>query len=173
MTFIQTLQAIEVAHCVVGLVPSNALQTAAQISSRLVVVWGILRPVPESLDSVGLPMLMTAWSIAEATRCLYHALNIYNIVPYFITWCRYSFFILLYPIGVSGEFVAIITALPHIIRRNLFAIHIPKPINMDFSYDLFLYGFMLSYIYFLPKLYFYMLSQRKKFVGGDVAKKSK
>ena len=147
-----------------------------QIASRLIVVWGILRPVPESQDSIGLPLLMTAWSIAEATRYIYYALNIYDLVPNFITWCRYTFFIALYPMGVAGELLAIVSALPHIIRRGLFAIPLPNPLNISFYYEYLLYGVMLSYIPLFPQLYFYMLGQRKKFVGAvdkDKAKKAK
>lgn len=145
-----------------------------QIASRLIVLWGILVPVHESREGVGLPMLMTAWSIAEATRYLYYALNIYDRVPHFITWCRYTFFIVLYPIGVLGELTTIVTALPHIIRRNLFAIPLPNPINISFYYDYLLYGIMLSYLPLFPQLYMYMLNQRKKFLGSkDVDQKKK
>jgi very-long-chain (3R)-3-hydroxyacyl-CoA dehydratase len=173
VTFFQTLQAIEVVHCVIGLVPSNAIQTAMQILSRLIVVWGILRPVVESQDSIGLPLLMTAWSFAEATRYIYYALNIYDAVPYFVTWCRYSFFIVLYPVGVTGELVTIVSALPHIMKRSLFAIPLPNPINVSFYYEYLLYIVMLSYLPFFPQLYGYMLTQRKKFLGPQVKETAK
>src|SRR5689334_51237 len=84
ITLFQTLQAIEVLHCVIGLVPSNAFQTAMQIFSRLVLVWGILRPVPEARASLGVPLLLGAWGLAECTRYIYYALNIYDIIPKFI-----------------------------------------------------------------------------------------
>jgi len=173
ITFFQTLQSLEVLHCVVGLVPSNAIQTAMQIASRLIIVWGILLPVVEARDSIGVPLLLFAWSIAEATRYIYYALNIYDKVPGFLTWCRYSFFILLYPIGVSGELISIVAALPYIIRHSLFAIALPNPLNVSFYYEYLLYGVMASYIPFFPQLYFYMLNQRKKFLGSDPAKKAK
>lgn len=174
LTFFQTLQLLEVLHCVVGLVPSDPIQTAMQIFSRLVVVWGILRPVEESRLSLGVPLLLTAWSIAEMTRYLYYALNIYDIVPSILTWCRYTFFIILYPMGVTGELLTIISALPTIYAKSLYAIKLPNFANISFYYEYALILIMLSYIPFFPQLYFYMLRQRKKFVGGSVdVKKSK
>lgn len=165
LTIFQTLQFIEVAHCVVGLVPSNPIQTAMQIFSRLVVVWGILRPVPEARDSIGFPLLMTAWSLAEASRYIYYALNLYDRVPHFLTWIRYSLFIVLYPMGVTGELLAILSSLPIISRTGLYSLPLPNPANVSFHYEVALIGIMLSYIPFFPQLYFYMLGQRKKFLG--------
>ena len=166
VTFFQTLQFIEVLHCVIGLVPSDPVQTAMQIISRLVVVWGILRPVEESRLSLGVPMLLTAWSIAELTRYIYYALNIYDIVPSILTWCRYTFFIVLYPTGAGGELLSILAALPTIQAKSLYAIKLPNFANISFYYEYALVIFMLSYIPLFPQLYFYMLRQRRKFVGG-------
>lgn len=146
LTLFQTLQSVEVVHCVLKLVPSNAVQTAMQIASRLILVWGILRPVPESRDSLGLPLLMTAWSIAEATRYLYYALNIYDIVPRILVWARYSFFIILYPVGVTGELWAIISALPFIWKSSMLSLPLPNPLNVSVYYSWILYGIMASYI---------------------------
>ena len=166
LSIFQTLQFIEVLHCVVGLVPSNAIQTAMQIASRLVVVWGILWPVTESRNSLGFPLLMSAWSVAEATRYSYYALNLYDLVPYLLTWARYTFFIVLYPVGVTGELLAIYSSLAVIARTGLFSIPMPNPLNVSFYYEYALVGVMLSYIPFFPQLYFYMLAQRKKILSG-------
>ena len=174
LTFFQTLQFIEVLHCVVGLVPSSAIQTAMQIFSRLVVVWGILRPVVEARDSLGFPLLMSAWSVAEATRYSFYALNLYDLVPFLLTWARYTFFILLYPVGVTGELLAIYSALRPIARSGLYSLPMPNPLNVSFHFEVALVGIILSYIPFFPQLYFYMLAQRKKVLAGagDAASKA-
>jgi len=166
VSIFQTLQLIEVVHCVVRLVPSNAFQTFIQVLSRLVVVWGILLPVIETRNGLGVPMLLIAWSIAEMTRYLYYALNIYNLVPYVLTWLRYTLFIVLYPIGVSGELITIVSAIPYIRHRNLWAIHLPNFANISFYYHYLLVIVILSYIPFFPQLYLYMIAQRKKVLGN-------
>jgi very-long-chain (3R)-3-hydroxyacyl-CoA dehydratase len=146
VSLFQSLQLLEVIHCVVGLVPSNAIQTLIQISSRLIVVWGILLPVVESRNSIGVPMLLICWSIAEMTRYLYYALNIYEMVPYLLTWLRYTLFIVLYPIGVSGELITMVSAFPYIRDRQLFAYPLPNFANISFYYHYMIVLIMLSYI---------------------------
>lgn len=162
VSIFQTLQLIEVIHCIVKLVPSNAFQTFIQIVSRLVVVWGILLPVVESRNSIGVPMLLMAWSIAELTRYLYYALNIYELVPYVLTWLRYTLFIVLYPIGVSGELLTMVSAFPYIRDKQLLSYPLPNFANISFYYHYMIVLIMLSYIPFFPQLYFYMIRQRKK-----------
>lgn len=171
LTLFQTLQFIEVAHCVVGLVPSSAAQTAMQIFSRLLVVWGVLRPVADARQSIGFPLLMTAWSIAETSRYIYYALNLYDAVPYILTWIRYTFFIALYPMGVTGELLCILATLGHYARTEQYSLLMPNPLNISFHFNWFLIGIMFSYIPLFPQLYFYMLGQRKKFLGPNAGKK--
>ncbi|XP_054161032.1 very-long-chain (3R)-3-hydroxyacyl-CoA dehydratase hpo-8-like [Oppia nitens] len=165
LTIFQSLQLIEVGHCLVRLVPSNAFQTFVQIFSRLVVVWGILLPVADSRTSIGVPMLLIAWSLAEMTRYMYYALNIYDQVPYVLTWLRYTLFIVLYPLGVSGELLTMVAAIPYIRDSGLYSLSLPNFANFSFYYHYGLVAIMLGYIPFFPQLYFYMIAQRKKVLG--------
>ncbi|RWS17267.1 ptpla domain protein-like protein [Dinothrombium tinctorium] len=169
LTIFQTLQLIEVLHCIIRLVPSSPFTTFIQIASRLIVVWGILKPVAETQTSIGVPLIVGSWSVAEITRYLYYALNLINCIPYFLTWCRYTFFTFLYPSGVSGELILMYTALPYIARRQIYSYQLPNPFNISFQYNLALILLMLSYIPFFPLLYFYMVGQRRKMLGGKEA----
>jgi len=162
----QTLQLLEVIHCMVKIVPSNAFQTFIQILSRLVLVWGILNLVAESRSSVGVLLLLIGWSIAEITRYLYYALNLFDCVPHAITWLRYTLFIVLYPIGVSGELLTMVKAFPHIRDKQLLSIQLPNFANISFYYHYLLIVIMLTYIPFFPQLYFYMISQRNKMLSN-------
>lgn len=146
ITIFQTLQLIEVVHAAIKFVPSNPFTTFMQIISRIIVVWAIVVPIKETRVSVGIPLILTAWSIAEITRYLYYALNLINLVPYFLTWCRYSFFLILYPVGVSGELILMYAALPYIQKRQLLYFKLPNPYNISFYSDWVLIAIMLSYI---------------------------
>lgn len=151
ITIFQTLQLIEVVHAAIKFVPSNPVTTFIQIISRIIVVWAIVVPIKETRSSIGIPLILTAWSIAEMTRYLYYALNLISsrapyLMPYLLTWCRYSFFMILYPIGVSGELILMYTALPYIRRRQLLYFKMPNPYNVSFYSDWLLIAIMLSYI---------------------------
>ncbi|KAH7970824.1 hypothetical protein HPB49_015822 [Dermacentor silvarum] len=142
----QTLALLEVVHCLVGLVSSNAFLTLIQILSRLMVVWGILVPVPECQDQFGILMLLVAWCLAEITRYAFYGTTLYNSCPYLLSWCRYSFFLVLYPTGVSGEIVTMVAALPYIRKRGLFTYSLPNHLNFSFDYYIFVILVIASYL---------------------------
>ena len=143
----QTIQLIEVVHAVLRFVPSSPITTFIQILSRLVLVWGVLVPIPEARYSVGVPMLLIAWSIAECTRYFYYGFHLYESAPYFSTWLRYSLFLVLYPTGVTGELLTTYSALPTIAKNKMWTLELPNIFNISFYYNYILVIFMLSYIH--------------------------
>ncbi|KAG7253164.1 hypothetical protein CRUP_028131 [Coryphaenoides rupestris] len=84
---------------------------------------------------------------------------------------RYTFFIVLYPMGVSGELLTIYAALPYVQKTGLYSVTLPNKYNFSFDYFTFLTLTMVSYIprewraHTPPQLYFHMLRQRKKVLG--------
>ncbi|XDV30184.1 hypothetical protein PO909_033154 [Leuciscus waleckii] len=78
---------------------------------------------------------------------------------------RYTFFIVLYPMGVSGELLTIYAALPYVQKTGLYSITLPNKYNFSFDYHTFLILIMISYIPLFPQLYFHMMRQRKKVLG--------
>lgn len=87
-------------HCAVGLVPSAIMTTLMQVYSRLFIVWALLEGVAGVSDNVGLLVVSYAWAITEVIRYSYYFFSLLNAVPYPLTWCRYTFFYFLYPLGV-------------------------------------------------------------------------
>ncbi|KAF8386600.1 hpo-8, partial [Pristionchus pacificus] len=169
----QTAAVLEILHCALGLVRSPIVTTIIQVFSRVAVLWLVLHPVKESRDSIGVPMLLIAWSVTEIIRYSFYALNIFKAVPHFLIWLRYTLFIVLYPMGASGELFVIFRSLPYVWERQLFSISMPNPANVSFSFYWFLVILMLNYIPGFPKMYFYMFGQRKKVLGVEPAKKQK
>ena len=68
----------------------------------------------QSRHSLGVPLLLLAWSITEVIRYSFYALSLFNSVPYFIIWLRYTTFIVLYPTGVTGELLTLFAGLPEV-----------------------------------------------------------
>lgn len=143
----QTIQLIEVLHAAIRFVPSSPVTTFIQILSRLVLVWGVLVPIPAARSSLGVPLLLVAWSIAECTRYFYYGFHLYDSAPHLATWLRYTLFIVLYPMGVSGELLTTYAALPTISAAKMWSIELPNPYNISFYYDYVLVLFMLSYLH--------------------------
>lgn len=146
LIWFQTLQLIEVLHCMIGFVRSSAFQTFAQILSRLIIVWAALVPFKETHQTIGLSMILWAWPIAETTRYLYYFLNLIKLNLYLVTWARYTFFIFLYPLGVSGELLILYQLIKIIKRTNAYSYPLPNPLNISIHADIALYVIILTYV---------------------------
>lgn len=169
----QTLQFVEVIHCMVGLVPSNPIVTLKQAFTKIFIIWAIIFPFTSPQNSIGIYLSAVAWSIGEITRYLYYTLNIINKVPYVLIWCRYSFFYVLYPIGVAGELLIIYSSLDEISKNPSLSYPLPNFLNISVYYHICLMVFMLLYIPLFPPMYLHLVSQRRKIIGGSIDLKGK
>lgn len=101
---VQSLAALEVIHVLVGLVRSPLPTTIIQVSSRLILVWGIIERFPHTHSSPVYTTMILAWALTEVPRYAYYALSLAGCgVPTWLTWIRYSTFYVLYPIGAGSE----------------------------------------------------------------------
>ena len=87
-----------------GLVRSPISTTAIQVSSRILLVWAIIHPYPETTTpSPFYSSMLLAWSITEVIRYSYFFQNLRSGVPAWLTWLRYNTFFILYPVGIASE----------------------------------------------------------------------
>lgn len=154
--FFQYLAILEIVHIILRLVRSPLFTTFVQVMSRVVIVF-VLAKIKSSL-SIGYVLLSLAWSITEMVRYTYYYLSLikHNYItsfelPYFLVWCRYSFFIVLYPIGVSGELITLWNSTKEL--KNYVLGQITLAHLVYFAFVLYVPGLFM--------LYTYMLKQRK------------
>ncbi|KAB1283613.1 Very-long-chain -3-hydroxyacyl-CoA dehydratase 2 [Camelus dromedarius] len=117
----------------------------------------------QSEDSVLL--FVIAWTVTEIIRYSFYTFSLLNHLPYLIKWARYTLFIVLYPMGVSGELLTIYAALPFVRQAGLYSISLPNKYNFSFDYYAFLILIMISYIPIFPQLYYHMIHQRRKILS--------
>lgn len=181
-------------HAATGIVPSNVVLTTFQVFSRVMLVCGVLLAVPVSMFSPGLPLALFAWSVTEIIRYGFYGFNLLGAVPSTLVWLRWVFacyiwwlfhqnhlttqplifylflwryttFIALYPIGVTGELLCLYWAQRHAATTTIWSIEMPNTYNFTFSYYYFLWIVMLLYIPLFPQLYLHMFALRKKVLG--------
>nr|XP_056717408.1 very-long-chain (3R)-3-hydroxyacyl-CoA dehydratase 2 [Euleptes europaea] len=162
LKFFQTGALLEILHCAIGIVPSAVVLTAFQVMSRVFLTWAITHSVKEVQSEDSVLLFVVAWTITEIIRYSFYTFSLLNHLPYFIKWARYTLFIVLYPMGVSGELLTIYAALPFVRQSGLYSISLPNKYNFSFDYYTFLILVMMSYIPLFPQLYFHMLHQRRK-----------
>jgi very-long-chain (3R)-3-hydroxyacyl-CoA dehydratase len=167
----QTGAALEILHAALGLVRSNVQITFQQVFSRLFITWGILHLLPTSRSSVGVICLLFAWTITEMIRYSMYAIQLISSPPYFLTWLRYTFFIIAYPVGVSGELLCKYTGFWEAKQSGILSINLPNSWNFTFQFWMFIGVLGCLYIPLFPPMYLHMFAQRRKILGGGDKKK--
>ncbi|XP_069052367.1 very-long-chain (3R)-3-hydroxyacyl-CoA dehydratase 2 [Lepisosteus oculatus] len=162
LKFFQTGALLEILHCVMGIVPSSVVLTGFQVMSRVFLTWAVTHSVKEVQNEDSVLLFVVAWTITEIIRYSFYTFSLLNHLPYLIKWARYTLFIVLYPMGVTGELLTIYAALPYVRETGMYSIRLPNKFNFSFDYYTFLILTMVSYIPLFPQLYFHMLRQRKK-----------
>ena len=59
---------------------------------------------------------------------------------------RYTLFIVLYPVGVTGELLTLVAALGQVRREKILTLEMPNRANISFDYCSFLVIFALLYV---------------------------
>ncbi|KAG7240337.1 hypothetical protein INR49_026908 [Caranx melampygus] len=132
---------------------------------RVFLTWAVTHSVREVQSEDSVLLFVTAWTVTEIIRYSFYTFSLLNHLPYLIKWARYTFFIVLYPMGVTGELLTIYAALPYVQKTGLYSVTLPNKYNFSFDYYTFLILVMISYIPLFPQLYFHMIRQRKKVLG--------
>lgn len=148
----QGMAVLEILHAALKWVKSPIGSTIAQVSSRLLVLvlinlWVREAALPQ-LTQAGITIVSLAWGITEMVRYSFYFLSLFKVEWYPLLWMRYTFFIVLYPLGVTGEWFILF----HPLVRDSFTFNL---------YAAFLLVLLLSYAYYFPVLYGYMWKQRK------------
>ncbi|XP_057836164.2 uncharacterized protein LOC131046438 isoform X4 [Cryptomeria japonica] len=145
------------------IVPSRVLPVLMQWGGRFHFVAAIISQIPEVQKLPAVFITFMSWSLSEVIRYPQYALNTIELCPGWLTWLRYSAFIVLYPIGaLIGEMPAMYKALPYIKKKNIYGDAFNK---LPFSYYSFIVAVLVCYPFLWLKLYMYMFKQRKSKLG--------
>ncbi|KAJ1383574.1 Protein-tyrosine phosphatase-like, PTPLA [Sesbania bispinosa] len=159
ISFLQCAAFLEVIHGAIGLVPSGALLPLMQWGGRTHFVLAIVGGIEEVQELPSIFITFFAWSISEVIRYSHYAFSCLGNCPSWITYLRYTVFIVLYPLGVGpGEIWVMYKALPIIKKKNLYADSFS---GLPFSYYDFLKVVLIVYPFLWFKLYLHLFKQRR------------
>lgn len=171
----QTGAVAEVIHAMTGLVRSPVATTFLQVLSRLIVLYGAVEiGDSDARKSPIFVQMVIAWSLSEIIRYAFYTLNTFHLKPKLLTWLRYSAFMVLYPVGITGEFGCLYKALPYIHENKTWTVQLPNTMNFVFNwYYMVIFILVGIYPYGSYVMYTYMLSQRRKVLARTVAEVKK
>ena len=112
LSFVQWAMCLEVVHAAVGFVPSPVFTTFLQVLSRIVVLV-VAQSVRDAQVDWPAGLLVAAWSLVEVPRYAFYVNSLVAKSPvYPLFWLRYTLFVVLYPAGITGEWLTMRTAAP-------------------------------------------------------------
>ena len=117
LTIVQTAASLEMLHSLIGLTRSPFSSTFMQVMSRLILVHGYTLRSVDAQAHWSLFLMLGSWSLVEIPRYLFYCcaqLFLSHEIPGWLFWLRYSLFMILYPTGITGEWVQMLTAAPGI-----------------------------------------------------------
>ncbi|KAF4361914.1 hypothetical protein F8388_005650 [Cannabis sativa] len=135
---------------------------------------GIERPVLESLNDTAFlasSFIKLASYKIGVVRYPQHAFTCIGSCPYWITYLRYTAFIVLYPVGLfTGEMWLMYEAVPFIKKKNLYADFFSA---FPFTYYTFVRVLLVLYPFLWLKLYLHLFKQRRSKLRKHDKKKMK
>lgn len=153
LNIFQGLAILEIFHALLKWVSSPVVTTVIQVSSRIFVLVLINLLNPDEYIHIagvnGLHLIMLAWSITEIIRYGFYFTGLIGKESKLLLTLRYTTFIFLYPMGVTGELLIVFSWMN---RDGL---------KWDIQ-DIVFAAITLLYVVFFPKMYLHMWSQRKK-----------
>jgi len=165
--YYQGLSLLEALHAATGLVRSGVAAALIQWVGRSHVLYAVLYQIPALHSSPAVAPLFIAWGLSEVIRYPWYAATTAGACPAFLTWLRYTAFIILYPIGVVSEVWLLVQALPSVKETGMYSFGMPNRLNFAFDYYTFLVAFVLPiYPFAWFQLYSQLLRARGKKLGG-------
>ncbi|XP_004294609.1 PREDICTED: very-long-chain (3R)-3-hydroxyacyl-CoA dehydratase 2 [Fragaria vesca subsp. vesca] len=155
----QMVAFLEVVHGAVGLVPSGVVIPLMQWAGRTNCMF-VMRQTHEVQELPAVLIIFVAWSISEIIRYPTYALNCIRSCPPWLTYLRYSAFLVLYPPGMGGETWIMYYALPFMKKYS-------------FGYYRFLMVVLFCYPFLCLKVYLHMVKQRRSKLGKQDKKKKR
>lgn len=170
--FCQTLQILEIIHPLLGFTGGGFFMPLVQVTGRMIMVFPMIYFEPRMQTKPAVFYLFLVYGVAEIIRYPYYMLRTYKYSSGFVTWLRYSAWMLTYPLGFLCEGVIILRNIPYFEETGRFSISLPNAWNVSFYFPSFLRIYLLCG--FFPALYFmmtYMYRQRVKIIGPKGFKK--
>ena len=152
---LQAAALLEVAHALLGLVPSSAFVAFVQVGARLLVLLAFADVARPAQTHWAAGVMLCAWAAIEVPRYAFYLAG-GERAPHWLVWLRYSLSIILYPFGIAGEWITIYNSLDAIREGRLLSAAMPNAWNV--RYDHYLAGLFALFVLYPPASVFMIAS---------------
>lgn len=155
----QILQYLECLHAIVGYTKGSALFPFLQVSGRNLVLFAVINSEPRIQDKPIILCLFLVWSAVELIRYPYYIITLVKKEISWLTWLRYTVWVVLYPMGFMCEGLVLLISLSYFEETKRYTVTLPNKWNFTFDMVTFLRIYMTFVL--LPGLYIVMKHMQK------------
>lgn len=155
----QILQYLECLHALVGYTKGSALFPFLQVSGRNLVLFAVINSEPRIQEKPIILCLFLVWSAVELIRYPYYIITLVKREISWLTWLRYSVWVVLYPSGFMCEGLVLLISLTYFEETKRYTVTLPNKWNFTFDMVTFLRVYMTFVL--LPGLYVVMKHMQK------------
>jgi len=166
MKFLHFMQLLEIIHPLLGYTAGSPIMPAIQLFGRMFMIFIMIDAEPRMHSDPAVFYLFLVYTIVEVIRYSYYMFHVFRYNIAFLTWIRYTAWVVLYPFGFFQEGVIIFRNISYFEDSGQFSLALPNPFNVSFYLPNLLRLYLL--IGFFPALYFmmsHMYRQRAKILG--------
>ncbi|XP_055893528.1 very-long-chain (3R)-3-hydroxyacyl-CoA dehydratase 3-like isoform X2 [Biomphalaria glabrata] len=165
MMFCQALSCMEIVHTIFKLVHSQVLITIFQVTGRNFILFMLILQEPRLQISPLCWYLFLTWSCIEIIRYPFYMMQLVNFELKFLTWLRYSVWIILYPLGILIEATIVFQSITYFSETGFFSIALPNSVNFAFYFPYFLIVYLVAMCFGSNNNLKYLYIQRQKQLG--------
>lgn len=155
----QLLQYLEVLHAIVGYTNGSPIFPLLQVTGRNFILFGFINAEARCQDKPVILCLFIVWSSVELIRYPYYIISLVKREISWLTWLRYSVYVILYPLGFICEGLVMLVGIRYFEETKRFTIEMPNKWNFTFDMVYFT-KFYMTFV-FLPGLYIVMKHMTK------------
>lgn len=161
----QRLSWLEVGHAALGLAGGGVGAAFVQALGRSAVLLVLVEWAATARGCLAAPTLIAAAACSDLVRYAFYVAALAGACPRWLMVARYSAFLLAYPVGIACEWLLYWVSLDEVDAKGILGVAMPNAWNFAFDYGVWNRGVLVSYAYFGPSMFMYMLRQRRKKVA--------
>ncbi|WKY02626.1 hypothetical protein Q1695_016136 [Nippostrongylus brasiliensis] len=153
-------QLLDIVHGVLDITTTGVVAGLLQVLGRLLMLY-VIEGNPNVQSQISTPVLLFAWVLIELFRYPYYALRAWNIDVFPLTWLRYSAWIPLYPLGLSMEWVTLVSSMKYYYESAKYYLQVPfVDVRLNFGVVVGMLAFVVMPL-ISKKLMGHMIKQRR------------
>jgi len=154
MKFLHLMQILEILHPLMGYTSGSPIMPSIQLSGRVFLIFFMIDSEPKIQANVWVLYLFFVYTLVEMIRYPYYMLHVFGVNIGFLTWVRYTAWVLLYPLGFISEGVILFNNIVYLEESRRFSIDLPNDLNFSFHMPTIIRLYLLVGLF--PALYYMM-----------------